>query len=147
MSSKPVISNAMLYDLETQFLQQRALDVQRFLEQSESEISNDSDMSISHSRRDQLQLEPYRCEAGIIKTYLDDPDRKEAKLGEMLGKQLRKLNKRQMKLTSGSHNYSDAYWQNELERTVTTEILNDWWEWLLLNGGADDTGSFLHTTD
>jgi len=138
MSSKPVISNAMLYDLETQFLQQRALNLHRFLEQSETEISNDSNMSTSYNWP---QLEPYRCEAGIIKTYLDDPDRKEAKLGEMLGKQLRKLNKRQMKLTSGSHNYSDAYWQNELERTVTTKILNDWWDWLLLNGGVDDASS------
>jgi len=141
MNSKPVISNAMLYDLETQFLQQRALDLNHFLERSETETGEVSNILNPDDWRDIPQLEPYRCEAGIIKTYLDNPDRREAKLGDMLGKQLRKLNKQQMRLMNGSHNYSDAYWKNELERTVTTKILDDWWDWLLLNGETDDAPS------
>ena len=147
MSSDSVISNAMLYDLETQFLQQRALDLQHFLKHIEEETGEDSNILVSHDWRDIPHLEPYECEAQIIKTYLDNPDRKDAKLGEMLGGQLRKLNNQQMKLMGGPHNYSDAYWKNELERTVVTKILDDWWDWLLLNGETDDAGGLAHTTD
>ena len=147
MNNKPVVSNAMLYDLETQFLQQRALDLERFLEQSETETGGDSGMAVSDDLQNISHLEPHRCEARVIKAYLNDPDRKEAELGEMLGKQLRKLARQQTKLMGGSHNYSDAYWENELERAATTKILDDWWRWLLQKGATDDADSALHATD